>query len=244
MKFDEDKQRRREILLTALDEQLSSPETPEVRSELERLIALGLPAAEARRMMARVLAMYVWHTMRKDPYTYEDYLMDLSTLPESERKECQNVLPPKDSFPATTEELIEDPFYDALLDHIESRILASDRDARSREVTLNDSQIRSIINKVRKKAEGGAPKLPVDSMREKILAALYEELVLVRTVLQEELPDGSRVDLSTRDWLLALRAVEDSVRLHSVGAGSRAYLEYLEAFFDENADEEDFLEGD
>jgi hypothetical protein len=33
-------------------------------------------------MMATILAFYIWHTMRKDPYSYQDYVAELSRLPE------------------------------------------------------------------------------------------------------------------------------------------------------------------
>jgi hypothetical protein len=32
--------------------------------------------------MATILAFYIWHTMRKDDYSYDDYLAELSRLPE------------------------------------------------------------------------------------------------------------------------------------------------------------------
>jgi hypothetical protein len=75
-------QRRRQLMLAALDDQLCSPETPEVKHHYERLRGLGHSDADVRELMATVLAFYFWHTMRKDDYTYDDYLAELSKLPE------------------------------------------------------------------------------------------------------------------------------------------------------------------
>ena len=69
-------------MLDALDEQISSPEAPEVKQQYERLLSLGITDFKARLLMARVFAIYVWHTLRKDNYTYADYVAQLSQLPE------------------------------------------------------------------------------------------------------------------------------------------------------------------
>ena len=68
-------------MLTALADQLASPETPEVKHHYERLRGLSITDPEVRELMATVLAFYLWHTMRKDDYTYDDYLNELSKLP-------------------------------------------------------------------------------------------------------------------------------------------------------------------
>jgi hypothetical protein len=77
-----EKNKRRRAILDALDEQISSPETPEVKQQHERLLSLGITDFKARLLMANVFATYIWHTLQKDNYTYQDYLADLSKLPE------------------------------------------------------------------------------------------------------------------------------------------------------------------
>jgi hypothetical protein len=79
---DKAKQRRREAILSALADQLSSPETPEVKQHYDRLIGLGLSDPKVRELMATVLTFYLWHTVRSDGYTYADYVAELSRLPE------------------------------------------------------------------------------------------------------------------------------------------------------------------
>jgi hypothetical protein len=74
-------------MLTALTDQLSSPETPEVKQHYDRLRGLGITDPDVRELMATVLAFYLWHTMRKDAYTYDDYLAELAKLPEIDWKD-------------------------------------------------------------------------------------------------------------------------------------------------------------
>ena len=77
-----DKQRRKKLMLRGVQDQMSSPDTPEVRVHYERLRTLGQSDAQARELIATVLAFYIWHTMRKDDYTYSDYVAELARLPE------------------------------------------------------------------------------------------------------------------------------------------------------------------
>ncbi len=81
------KQRRRKAILQALDDQLRSPETPEVKQHYDRLLALGQTDFDVRELMATVLAFYLWHTMQKDGYNYDDYLEELARLPEIDWKD-------------------------------------------------------------------------------------------------------------------------------------------------------------
>jgi hypothetical protein len=79
---DKAKQRRRRLMLSALDDQLRSPETPHVKQHYQRLRGLGHSDAAVREWMASVLAFYFWHTMRGDHYSYEDYIAELAKLPD------------------------------------------------------------------------------------------------------------------------------------------------------------------
>ena len=81
------KQRRRQAILSALSDQLRSPETPEVKQHYDRLRSLGHSDSNVREWMATILAFYLWHTMRRDDYTYDDYLAELAKLPDIDWKE-------------------------------------------------------------------------------------------------------------------------------------------------------------
>jgi hypothetical protein len=82
MSEERDKQRRKKLILQEVQDQLTSPETPEVRTHYERLCSLGHTDAEARDLISTVLAFYILHTMRKDDYSYSDYVAELERLPE------------------------------------------------------------------------------------------------------------------------------------------------------------------
>jgi len=77
-----DKQRRKELMLRGVQNQMTSPDTPEVRVHYDRLRSLGHSDAEARELLATVLAFYIWHTMRQDDYIYADYVAELAQLPQ------------------------------------------------------------------------------------------------------------------------------------------------------------------
>jgi hypothetical protein len=77
-----DRQRRKQLMLLAVQDQMNSPETPDVRRHYERLRALGHSETQAQELIATVLSFYIWHTMRQDGYTYSDYVSELARLPE------------------------------------------------------------------------------------------------------------------------------------------------------------------
>jgi hypothetical protein len=79
---EQDKERRKALMLRAVQDQLDSPETPEVKQHYQRLLSLGHSENEAKELIATILAFYIWHTARKDGYTYADYLAALAKLPE------------------------------------------------------------------------------------------------------------------------------------------------------------------
>lgn len=126
--------------------------------------------------------------------------------------------------------IMKDPFYQPILFLIEKNISTCGQLAAAAGVPVNDSQIRSILNKVRKTAEGGSPKIPNSSIREQILAELHAILADCFAALVVEGPDRTKSPLPVRDWLLCLETVEESIQRRSTGSGSRAYLEFLADF--------------
>jgi hypothetical protein len=70
-------------LLQALEDQLRSPETPEVGAELERLVASRVKRKEAKEMMATILSFHIVRLMQgTKPFDYAAYLAELRRLPE------------------------------------------------------------------------------------------------------------------------------------------------------------------
>ena len=97
-------------------------------------------------------------------------------------------------------------------------------------IEMNDSQIRSTLNKVRKTSEGGKPQIPNTSPREKALAGLHGDLLKVRAGFMSEDSQGNREPLPTKAWTLCIRTIEDSIQRFATGSGSRGYQSFLEGF--------------
>jgi formate dehydrogenase maturation protein FdhE len=73
----------RAALMQALEDQLRSSETPEVRAELDRLVTAGVNKKEAKEMMATILAFHIARLMKDaKPFDYAAYLAELRRLPE------------------------------------------------------------------------------------------------------------------------------------------------------------------
>ena len=79
-----------------------------------------------------------------------------------------------------TTDIMKDPFFTPILFEIERRILACSHTAKAAGIDMNDSQIRSTLNKVRKSSEGGKPQIPNVSPREKALFGLHGDLLKMR----------------------------------------------------------------
>jgi len=72
-------------ILRAVQDQLQSPETPEVRFHFQRLISLGHSDSEVRELIATVLVFYFNGLEGAREYTYSDYVAHLERLPEIDR---------------------------------------------------------------------------------------------------------------------------------------------------------------
>lgn len=130
-----------------------------------------------------------------------------------------------------TTNLMKDPFFAPILQRIETRLAMADTTAQDRGISLTDSQMRSALLKVRKTAEGSPPKeKEPTSPREILLAELHTQLLETRDDFTMEDTQGNREPLQAKAWILALRTIEDSIRLRMEGNGSRAYLEFVRGF--------------
>ncbi len=129
-----------------------------------------------------------------------------------------------------TTDIMKDPFFTPILFEIERRILACVCSAKADGIGINDSQIRSTLNKVRKTSEGGKPKIPDTSPSEKKLAGMHGDLLKVRAGFMSEDSEGNREPLPTKAWTLCIRTIEDSIQRYATGPGSRGYQDFLESF--------------
>jgi len=129
-----------------------------------------------------------------------------------------------------TTDIMKNELFAPILFAIESRIHAANVAAKSAGLDFNDSQIRSTLNKVRKSSEGGIPKIPNESPRDQALATLHRDLLQLRSQFQFEDSAGNQNPISTREWCLCLRTVEDSIQRYSSGPGSVSYLDFIAGF--------------
>ena len=130
-------------------------------------------------------------------------------------------------------DLMRDPFYAQLMYVIETAIHKADKAAQEQGVRLNDSAIKSALNKARKKALENAT-VQVESLktREDFIEELARSIAVNRTFLAEEM-DGKdeRNDISRADWIKTISGVEDSLKLRRSGQpGGRDYLDFLRRF--------------
>jgi hypothetical protein len=118
-----------------------------------------------------------------------------------------------------------------ILYEIESRILAHVRTASAEGIALNDSHIRSILNKVRKTSEGKPPKIPNESPRDRLLARLHESLLDARqSFFLEDESGEATILLPTSIWTACIRTIEESIQRHSTGPGSIGYQQFIGSF--------------
>ena len=124
---------------------------------------------------------------------------------------------------------------------MERRILEADGEASAEGLTLTDSQVRSILLKVRKKWDGGNPDVPKGGLRDEIMAKLFDKISGYPNEFTPEM-FGVAAEVwevvKRRLFFGAIGVVEESMtELRSNRPGSRDYLDYLGAHFDELAKE-------
>ena len=71
-------------MVRVIEDQLRSCETPEVRAEYDRLLALGIQEREVKVMMARVVMPHVYRLAQANArFDYAQYLQELRSLPDT-----------------------------------------------------------------------------------------------------------------------------------------------------------------
>ncbi len=137
--------------------------------------------------------------------------------------------------------LTKDPFFLSIVAAIEKKIGEGDRIARANKIVLSDAQVLSLLTKVSRAARGKTAKSsPARVPRDQILAALAEQLTLLRASIFEKKigPDGAETEapLSTEPWIAAIKLVKKSIRLGTGHLrGSRGFLDSLGIFLRKTA---------
>jgi hypothetical protein len=74
----------RQTVLEVVENQIRDNEPPETRQTVERLMAEGYGADEARRLVATAVAVELFHIMRdKEPFNRERFVWNLAHLPNT-----------------------------------------------------------------------------------------------------------------------------------------------------------------
>jgi hypothetical protein len=117
------------------------------------------------------------------------------------------------------------PYYQSILQNIESLISQCDGFAEAERIAINDSQIRSVLVKIKSAAKKKvavkveAPKTEKDKLLAELLEGIYAR--------GEELMGDSDAAIPRKDWIFCLDAVIDSIKRHNAGNGSRGYLDFV-----------------
>ncbi len=137
--------------------------------------------------------------------------------------------------------LMNNPFFAGIMFHIESTIHGADCAAATAGVELKDSHIKSCLSKVKTLAKGSQPKAEPKTERDKIILKLAEDIDKLRPEIRESSDRNAGFHdakpISTGDWLSAVKAVEDSLKNHTM-SGTRYYLDFLSDFIAEARDGE------
>lgn len=137
--------------------------------------------------------------------------------------------------------LMNNPFFAGIMFHIESKIHDADRAAAAAGMELKDSHIKSCLSKVRTLANGNRPKTEPKTERDRFILTLAEEIDKLRPEIRESSDPNADFNSATpvkaADWLSAVKAVEDSLKNHTM-PGTRHYLDFLSSFIAEARDQE------
>ena len=127
--------------------------------------------------------------------------------------------------------IVQDPHFSRIIFEIEKRIYAWDEESQLSEISWKDSDVKSALRKVMGLAKGAHPSLPEKNKKEKVFKKLVLELSELGSNLQALESDRP---VSNKDWIVSLKAVEDSLKTRREMYGhSRGYLEFLDGFLNE-----------
>jgi len=140
--------------------------------------------------------------------------------------------------------LMKDPAYAQMLYAVESRLAELDKEAAAQNITLTDSNVRSIYVRAANIAKGKTPAATAATKdasgasanpKDQFLNRAVSEIANVRDTIIEEhdLPDGTveRRPLRAATWIAILDCLKDSCATRTGPApGSRGYLDFLHSF--------------
>jgi hypothetical protein len=132
-------------------------------------------------------------------------------------------------------DVYKDEYLSLLVFEIEKIITDYDEAARSRNIRLTDSNVRSVLSKAEKRVEGKKPSIPESNDREKMLCFMAKAIMnMIEENLKVNSKDAESASAIQEDWLAAIKGIEDSIKLRKTPLpGGRDYLDYADGFIAE-----------
>ena len=129
-------------------------------------------------------------------------------------------------------ELLRDPYFSGIIFEIERTIHEIDSDLIVAGITLNDTNVKSCIQKTIGYSKGKKPSLAEKNEKEKGIKRVTESLINLGEALTSE---KEAIDPATKkDWILSLKATAHSLKIRKeMGGQARSYLEFLKGFIED-----------
>jgi hypothetical protein len=129
--------------------------------------------------------------------------------------------------------VMKDPRFQNLMYQIESHIHEFDESMKSEDTAIKDTNVKSVIRKVMGivKGNGKSPTFSEANEVDRAMKALSLSLVALRDAYDSGAADDQK--MSKKDWLLLLKAVENTLKTRREMAGHpRGYLDFLKGFLE------------
>ncbi len=130
------------------------------------------------------------------------------------------------------------PYYARLMYSVEGKIHEFDKNAQEEGICLTDANVKSALLKAIGFARGQNPSFTTKIEKYRAIRDLILLLKRIGDTIEvvAEGEDGVKITerVETSDWILILRAIEDSLKTRRLMYGhSRGYLDFLEGFIKE-----------
>ena len=128
--------------------------------------------------------------------------------------------------------LLKSPYYSLIIFRIENIVHELDEELLDEGVTLNDTNVKSCLQKAIGHAKGKSPSFSDSNKKEEGMKRISMALVELGNRLLRG--DENDEPVIKKDWILCLKATEDSLKARKEMYGhSRGYLDFLKDFIEE-----------
>lgn len=129
-------------------------------------------------------------------------------------------------------DLLKDPYFSGIIFEIESAVHEIDSYLIGTGITLNDTDVKSCLQKAIGHSKGKKPSIPEKNEKEKGMKRITKSLI---DLGEELMSDEDDIDpTAKKDWILSLKAIEHSLKLRKEMYGhARGYLDFLKDFIED-----------